>query len=458
MVAAQYVFFRDPSGKAKRDGKYAPVHLLADWGESSFLQGGTIGYRRSFLQQPDALLASFVVLGPGEVELNDQDAKGIIWKALNEVATRSPGKPLNANAVLTAADDHAAAFFRTAPNKYILVASLSIESYPAKKIVISGCEITSLKRREPRYPLPKVLLSGGRQNHFADHLKSTRYQLVKVATTGRTITEGIGNALEGLNLLRAIWSFVATFKQWSMRFGSAQRKPIGVIHTGPIYTLHNTDGSVINEEHYWSDPDYTGDQSLFRDNGKWPGIEKTRRWASRKIASLPYRKELEMLFLRYISALDQANPNVAFLQLWGILEKITNTVGAKYDETIDRTCRVFSKIDRPVMKETLESLRHHRNRYVHAGGAGRENEQITYQIKRFVDPHILRLINNVFHVKSLQEYGEFLGYSTDIQTLEKMRNWSTRALRIARVDEEESAKAVSKPVQTAAVFTPPSAH
>ena len=95
------------------------------------------------------------------------------------------------------------------------------------------------------------------------------------------------------------------------------------------------------------------------------------------------------------------------------------------------------------MKETLESLRHYRNRYVHAGNAGHESEEITYRIKSFVDPHIVRLVNNTFQVKNLQEYGKLLGYPTDIKTLEKMRTWSIRALRAAREDEGEEAAGCS---------------
>jgi hypothetical protein len=123
------------------------------------------------------------------VELNDRDTTGIVWKAFEDVAKRAPGKPLNANEVLKAADHHAAAFFRQTPNKYILVASLSIKAFPSKKIAIRGCEITPLSRRDPRYRLPKVLGSAQHRNHFADHLKSNRYQLVKVATAGRTMFE-----------------------------------------------------------------------------------------------------------------------------------------------------------------------------------------------------------------------------------------------------------------------------
>jgi len=81
----------------------------------------------------------------------------------------------------------------------------------------------------------------------------------------------------------------------------------------------------------------------------------------RRINRLPYRREFEQLLLRYIAALDEPNPNIAFLQLWGILEAITNTVEARYDETIRRAGWVFVKSERPMMREVLESLRHHRN-------------------------------------------------------------------------------------------------
>src|SRR4051794_3505196 len=90
---------------------------------------------------------------------------------------------------------------------------------------------------------------------------------------------------------------------------------------------------------------------------------------------------------------------------------------------------VFAKADRPSMREVLESLRHHRNRYVHSGNAGKLNTEIAYRIKSIVDPHLIRLLNNNFRVRSLQEYGEFLAYPTDFEAQEKLRTWAGRALR-----------------------------
>jgi hypothetical protein len=434
-----YVFFRDSAGRAatRTDGKHAPTHLLAQMGESSILQeGDRIGWK-GWPYGRNALFSSFMVLEPGEVELNDHDTRMIVWKALEEVAKKAPGRPLAASEVLKAGDIYASAFFRQPFNKYVLVTSLSVDRFPAKRVAVRSSVIGSLKARGKRYPLPKVLQSASHRNYFAEHLKSSLYQLIRIETQGRSVFEGVDRAFDDLSLLRALWSFGATRGQWKMRLGKGPRKPIGVIHTGPVHTLHNPDGSPANDNLYWFNPDYTGDLDVFKGDHQWQELEKDRRWAMKQIAGLRYGRELAQLFTRYVSALDQSNPNVAFLQLWGILEKLTDTVGGQYDETIKRTCWVYAKKSRAVMKETLESLRHHRNRYVHVGSSGQESEELTFLIKSFVDPHLVRLLNNTFKVESLHEYGKFLSYPTDSKMLEKMQTWSSLALRATREDDKE---------------------
>jgi hypothetical protein len=409
-------------------------------GEASILDGGQQVSWRAWFHEHEALFDAFVVLDPDGNEINHDDAKSIIWKALEDAARRNIGKPLDANAVLQAGDHRAAAFFRKPLCNYALVTTLSVRNFPAKRIRVKDCIIMPISSRGKRYPLPKILSDESHGRHFSQHLANTKYSHVRIVCKGRTRSEAVREALESLNLLRAIWSFGITRGRWSMRLGSGPRRPIGVIHTGPVHTLHHPDGTAAHDELYWYDPDYTRDLDLFDGGAKWEKLESDRRWAMRRLAMSPYRKDLEEVFLRYVSALDQLNPNVAFLQLWGVLEKITNTLNAKYDETIDRACWVFSKTCRREMKETLQTLRHHRNRHVHAGTA-REDEGVAYRIKSFVDPHLHKLLNNAFRVSSLQEYGEFLSMSTSAQSLERTKSWSSLALRVTRQDEEHAATA-----------------
>ena len=92
---------------------------------------------------------------------------------------------------------------------------------------------------------------------------------------------------------------------------------------------------------YWYEPDYLADQEIFKPKKGWKRTEQDRCQALRRIRKLPFAAELEIIIGRY-EVLDNLNLDVAFLQLWAILEKINDTVGGKYDETIDRATWVFS--------------------------------------------------------------------------------------------------------------------
>jgi len=144
--------------------------------------------------------------------------------------------------------------------------------------------------------------------------------------------------------------------------------------------------------------------------------------------TLSYRKELEDLILRYAAALDQTDHNVALLQMWSILERLTNTVGAHHDETVRRTVWLFK--DKDLARNLLDCVRLQRNLYVHAARSAEKPDQATYLIKTFVDPHLFSLIRNDLKVTSLEEYGQHLSLPTDVTTLHRNKRWFAKAIRI----------------------------
>ena len=149
----------------------------------------------------------------------------------------------------------------------------------------------------------------------------------------------------------------------------------------------------------------------------------------RRIRSLPFRAEIEDLIIRYAAALDHADSDLSLLQMWGLLEKITDTVGANYDETIRRAVWVYK--DRSYAKEALEGVRLRRNLFVHAAKV-EERDQFLYLIESFVDPHLLYLIRNDFAVASLDEHGAHLSLPVEPDVLEKQRKQRSHALRLIR--------------------------
>jgi len=415
------------------DEKYAPVHLLSEIGKTATVDAnGAVAWTGySVMQLMVALQPAFVVLSPNGNELNQTDAWQIVWKTIVALIKSRPDKSINPSDLLKKADEEASEFFRIPSNNYVLVSSLSVTDLPAKRIKVRRCIISSMKQRSKKFPFPE---SYSLQSHgpFCQHINSTEYRSVKVSTQGRTVHEATNNALNALNVLRGLWNLFATYGSWSISFGSVTRKPIGVIHAGPIHTLHHPNGKLVDDNLYWYDPEFQGEQPIFSKNEIWVEIEKKRKMAMRRIAALEYGAELESLLIRYAAALDQPDADLAFLQMWGILEGITGTVGGNYDQTIRRTLWVFASEKRNLAKDILESLRCHRNRYVHSGKTGEESSQVAYMIKAFVDPHLINLIINTFKVRSLEDYGECLALPPDISSLEqKLRKFSD-AIRVLK--------------------------
>ncbi len=439
-MSTRYVFWRTPEGKPYRgtDGKHAPVELLAETGRISRVSpdGKVSWVGFAFQRLTLALKLSSVVICPQGEELNEFDAWGILKDALADVIKSLGGnQPLKTTEVLKVADSKAAAHFRKREAPYILVSSLSVESLPFSRAQIAGCRIEALSSRG-KYAYPDTAKSTGIPA-IAGHIKSSQYQLVRVQTSGRTALEAVDKAFRALNLLRGLLSLFATYGSWAITFGRIRQEPLGVIHTGPVHTLHHPDGELVGD-FYWYERVLREDGKLFKPSGGWGEIEKQRRRAMNQLSRLRFRKDIEELIIRYATALDQTDHDVGFLQMWSILEKLTHTTGANYDETLKRTLWIFS--DRPVAKDFLECVRLRRNLLVHAARSSEEPDQASYLIKTFIDPHLVHLMSNIFGVESIEEYGQHLSLPTDLNTLRRNRRWAEKAIRFLHKQTTTKAK------------------
>ncbi len=233
--------------------------------------------------------------------------------------------------------------------------------------------------------------------------------------------------MQSLSLLRGIWTLFSSYGSWSMQFGPSGHESIGIIHTGPIHTVHYPNGKLATSS-YWFDSDYRGDRKLFDPKSGWSHVEEKRLAVGHKLRNLPYAKDLRRILVRYVKALDQHNLDVACLQMWSLLELITDTIAGRYEETIRRA--IWAYEDHSTAKEMLETLRTGRNQFVHSAQGFDESDQTAYLVKSFIDPHLLWLIRNSFRVSSLQEYGKFLALPTDQETLSARKRQLERAIRL----------------------------
>lgn len=427
-MARRYVFWRSPTGIWRKDpkDKHAPTALLAKFGESASIndEGKPSWPALLFHRLETAIRLSVAVCDSDGKELNENDAWSIVYAAIVLIIKQDRGgRPVAAGKLREEADKQAAKHFRKRLDPYVLVSSMTIDSFPCRRISVGGCEVAPLKTRT-RYPIPVTLCIGRPR-----HANASSGQLVRVKTVGRTVQEAAERALRALNLLRGLWTLFSTFRGLSIRFGDRSRQPIGIIHVGPTHTLHKPDGEPIHNN-YWYDPYYPQECSTFKPKRGWKELGKNCRWALNRLSRLAYRDALESLIVRYSDALDHVNYDVSFLQMWSLLEKLTDTGGGNYDKTIQRTAWMFD--DKDIDSEILKVLRAQRNRYVHAARSGEHSDQTAYLIKWFVDVHLLRLLRNDLNVSGLDEYTGYLDLPSDIEGLRKKRRQLTRVLRLLR--------------------------
>ncbi len=400
--------------------------LLAEYGETASVTptGGISWPGFGFERMETALRSALVVIEPTGEEFGESEARAVIWDALKESVRRSGGKaPISAADFLRAADGAAAAFLRKPSPDYVLVSSLSIDRLPVKTMRVGDCRLERMPlRRAASYEIPPSLEDdrdrrGGSPPLFAS---------MRVRTHGRTFDGAAERALNALNLVRAVWSLFDTYGSRSISLVRPARQPLGVVHAGRYHTLHHSSGKSVGDI-YWYEPDFSPETRKFRPRSGWTELERHGRWAFSRLRVSPYANELRDLLLRYISALDQVNLDLAFLQMWSLLEKITGTVGGRYDDTIRRATWTW---DKPALPSAfLEAMRTHRNRLVHASSSTEQGDQVTQMVKEFVDGHFARLLRNDFDVQSLNEYSEQLSQPRDLDALRKSRRHTRRAIR-----------------------------
>jgi len=427
----RFVFWRGPDSRPVHDGNHAPTEVLAQWGRETRINSSGrpewTGFR--WLELELAIKYSFVILDRNKRELNEVDAWAIARSALYQLAIEGKGnKPIKVPDFLAVADSLAEIFMKKTRQRYVLVTSLSVPSFPKNRFKIGDCWITGLASRK-RYPVPAILHDPSTAEYLRNHAGKTRYRWIKISCQGRSEEEAVREALDAIGLARAIWNLVALYQQTAIRVGNSEPDPLAAIQTGPVHSLHREAGEPVDDGAFWFEAEPVFDRPLRAID--WTRLESERKRIMKRMRSLPYQAELGSLLLRYGRALDQSDHGVGFLQMWGVIEKITGTVGGKYDETVERATWIYRQVERRLLsRRILTSIRIQRNRYVHAAQPPPQSDQAAYLAKSFLEPLFNALIFNHYRVRSLEEFIEVLSLSADTGSLRKQKKHIDLALSV----------------------------
>ena len=267
----RYVYWRKSDGRRSTSG-HCPVsaNLAKAIGSAKVNREGKIEWPFSYFEQETSIRSCVYVRKPDGRELNSTDTSAIASRAIHEIV-RNPKADNSdlSDRLIKVADQYAKSLFRTRRQKYTLVTSLSVESFPFKVSAMDGIYIVPSPIRYNRhYRIPDILKSPLREVAFRNHLDETQYSAVRVHLETFSEADAIDSGLDTINTVRGLWNLFATYGKMTIQMGG-HKKPICLIGIGPIHTLHHSGGDPVSDDQYWFEPDYRRDIQLFRPTCSW---------------------------------------------------------------------------------------------------------------------------------------------------------------------------------------------
>ena len=242
------------------------------------------------------------------------------------------------------------------------------------------------------------------------------YSPVLARVSARNEHEAAKQALHEIDLTRAIWNFWIN-RTVITRSTIGNRAPINSIILGPIHTLHTLSGELASDS-YWYEPVYRGPVSVWRDATRHSKIQEFTKKVRVALRKVPYQSSIEALLVRYVRALDSSDWHACFLELWSILEELTNT---KREDTHKVTVRrsAFLSEDFAYATQVLNHLRSYRNAAVHSGNERDNVEPIMYQAKNFVEALLQFNLASAGQFKSLDDVAKFLDGPSELAEIDR---------------------------------------
>lgn len=331
-------------------------------------------------------------------EMKHNILSSAVWKAGQQ-------KNLNYNSFMPFLKDSQGEYLRKSKQNYTFVSSISVKFFK---------ELNSKRKNLPikfSARLPK-------ENKFKDYIAGFAgnlpfkeipddYTILQIPVSARNEFEAFHSAIRMIDYLRSIWNwkyepqrriFPATLGGYPMNFFTL----------GPIHIILKPNLAFSETIFYETEFKHRSTDI----SKEWTELKKFEQKSRRAISNHPYGSEIADAMCKLVQALDYPDSHTAFLRLWQVLEHITGTERAKYQNLIDKV--VFIQTE-PINlhRAFLQNLRQQRNSSIHVGKRSEKIENHLISLKGYVKSVFSYHINNPFKVKRMKDAISYLEMSTD---------------------------------------------
>ncbi len=317
-------------------------------------------------------------------------------------------------------------YLRAPLKQFVLATALGVRGYHGLKTLrINGVRISfavSLPRKYDRGPI------ADRVDEVASHVPADIVQVL-ARVSARTSHAAFYQAQSSVDLIRALWNLVLNYGKYSLiMLPNAPAKPINAILPGSLHTLHLPDGVVV-EEIFWLELQVLKRDWIFIADDKWPDVQKRANKLLSRLRSIKYRAEMENALVRYVRALDEADPRSSFNRIWSVLEFVTDSVG-DYDRLIRRASFLSQDRERTLVRMLLQHLRDVRNAIVHEDDERPNIQTYLEQVKLVTERLIMFHLRNGKRFESRAAAVDYLDTPVDNDAVRRrMRDYRRALLR-----------------------------
>jgi hypothetical protein len=380
-------------------------------------QGGVAGYNFGAYNEYLSAIESYI-------KLNTEIPESKKFELLsNAVWTAAKDKKLDAKNLLKYVKDEEGKYLSKLKENYEFVSSISVNYFEGLKRNNLNPPIKFAQKKPKKFDFESILKP---ISYIAIKEIPRSYTFFRIPVAARNPMEAYHQGIDAIDLLRAIWNWF--YKPQEYIFNSDQsRKPMNFITLGSFHTILKPDGKFDGD--FWYEPEFR--EAAIDIRKDWDKLNSFEQKSRRAISRHPYKHEIENALRRFTRALDHSDKHVSFLQLWQVLEKITDTNNANYEQLIKRVAFLHEEIE--LNKGVLNHLRLYRNSSVHDGIQHNRIEKYLYQLKRYVEEVLGFHVNNPFKANSLADAVSYLDLPADDGTLRKRFTQTKEALKFRRI-------------------------
>ena len=398
------------------DKNFNPGIITSELNKVRKQSAGKVEYKGWAFQPLRAALTSAIIF---DFRIHESVRPRLINRALFAI---TPQGKLSTDDIVNEICDQERRYLSIPPKPYFLRSNLSISgplpfnqyTFDRKKMAFKFSRSKFDQKGVPRYAV----------DHFHGPVPEN-YQPVLIDVRARSDTEAGNIALDYLDFVRGQWNLWLN-SAVSLKLTAGKRQPVNQVRLGPLHTLHNQNGDLVEENFWWYEPNYIdpGKSADLSQNSN--SLKKFSINCRRMLAGSGLKECAIEGLIRYTRALDHWNLETCYIELWSTLEYLTNSDRNANEPTIRRAASLYGNYQ--LALEIAKHLRERRNRLIHSAEQNEDVEILIYQLKNYVE-HLLRFyISNQFKLNSRNEVSQFLDQPHDVGVLRRRMKLTQDAL------------------------------